>query len=708
MAQVGNTKPPTLPNWLGVGWRRIWDRCSALARDERRASLLALLLLLAVAAVLRSGALFDDRTWGDEDLTLTQAAGFESWAPLPTVFRRSQLHLDRSLPATLTRIARTQPYPPATTLLVMLVRDTPDPILAARLLLGLLGLSVIPIVFFATRALAGSRTALVAAAYVALSSPLTTSAQQVKWYASAMFLATVAGVLLHRISFDERDPRCLWLGYAASLALLAHVHYFGGWILPGHGLVIMTTMRRRRLWQMAALATFVAVCCLPWYAFGAASQAHFARDYFAQLQAASGAFTPDGFAAWTAPLNGRTWLAATAYAAATCLGCMPSLWRTRDVLPIVLLGALFVGRALTSRNPAVRRFAMIACGPLVFAVVGQTLMAWRLGHVVPLTAQYLVLWIPLVMVTVVLGARELYSRGVATRTLVATGMGLCLVLAGFTVAHTHYPTVIRQEGRLCRLREVARLLQEFESDGAAFVFRSDDDAKLLGLFYRGDGLQVVAPAQLPPLPTHIRSLFLVMPDGTISPQRWPGWTNRGAVRSLGCTRVVEFARDETPDAKDSRTGMWLKEVSARDEPGVPRRRELLLVDELVLSQPARQNRARRLAHDALRRRSEQGVVEHAASVSAEHDHVDRLLLGVANDLGRRFALDHDLARGDAALAGLCRSLSQLSARVGRDLVQDLGHRHREQVAGVAHGQRLDDVQQHQLCLVLARKGNAVG
>jgi hypothetical protein len=194
---------------------------------------------------------------------------------------------------------------------------------------------------------------------------------------------------------------------------------------------------------------------------------------------------------------------------------------------------------------------MIACGPLVFAVVGQTLMAWRLGHVVPLTAQYFVLWIPLVLATVVLGARELYGPRAATRTLVAAGVGLCLVLAGVTVAHTHYPAVIKQEGRLCRLREVDRLLRELESGESAFVFRSDDDAKLLGLFYRGDGPQVVAPAQLPPLPTHLRRLFLVMPAGTISPQHWPGWTDRGAARSVGCTRIVEFVRDETPAAQST-------------------------------------------------------------------------------------------------------------------------------------------------------------
>ena len=53
------------------------------------------------------------------------------------------------------------------------------------------------------------------------------------------------------------------------------------------------------------------------------------------------------------------------------------------------------------------------------------------------------------------------------------------------------------------------------------------------------------------------------------------------------------------------------------------------------------------------------------------------------------------------------SLRELGLRVAGDLLEHLGHRHREEVARVADGQVLDHVEEHELGVVLLREGDAV-
>ena len=522
--------------------------------DERRAGLLALVLLLCVAAAFRHGTLFNGRTSADEDWVLLQAHGFETADPLPQVFRRSELHVDRSLLGTLARIARAQNYPPVITLLLMSVRDTADPIFAARLLLGLIALAVIPIVFFATRALAGTLTATIASAYVALSSALTVTAMQIKWYAPAMTLATLAGVLAHRISVAERPSRRVWSGYAATLVLLLHVHYFCSWIVVGHALVFMS-VARGKLGRLAVVAAGVAICCLPWYALGLPGQIQFTRSDWDSLAGVDRAARPEGFAIWAAPLTGASGPAALAYSAGAILGFMPSFWRSRTVLPFILIACLFIARALASREAAVRHFALLACCPPAVAMLGQTLYAFALGHVVPLTAFYFVPWMPLVMTTVILGARDLRASRVAVRTFAATAVGLCLVLATVTVVHSHAPLVIEWNRGLCELRNLARALRLLESKDLAFVFVSDSDARRLTLYYKGDALQAIAPRQLPPLPDHVRRLILVTPEGTSLPRQWEGWMPHGVASNVGCGRLTTFFRADEGAAAEHRPGI---------------------------------------------------------------------------------------------------------------------------------------------------------
>jgi hypothetical protein len=252
--------------------------------------------------------------------------------------------------------------------------------------------------------------------------------------------------------------------------------------------------------------------------------------------------TPEGFDIWAAPLTTTSGLAALTYSAGAILGFVPSLWRSRHMLPVIFLACLLIASALASRNLAVRRFALFSCGPPGVAVLGQTLYALSLGHVAPLTAFYFVPWMPLVMTTVILGARDLCASRVAVRTFAVTAVGLCLALATVTVVHSHVPLAIERSGGVCDLRNLAGVLRSLESEDLAFVFVSERDARRLALYYRGDALQVVASGPLPPVPDCVRQLVLVTPKDVALPQPWDGWTSRGAVRHVDGNRLTEFVR----------------------------------------------------------------------------------------------------------------------------------------------------------------------
>ena len=112
------------------------------------------------------------------------------------------------------------------------------------------------------RRLAGARAGLVAGLVFALVPSVSRFAQEVRFYALATLVATLATLLLLRAL--DRPSALRWLAYAASLALLGYVDVVALSVLAGHavGVVLRSWHHgdRRQLWFIPAVAAGLAAC----------------------------------------------------------------------------------------------------------------------------------------------------------------------------------------------------------------------------------------------------------------------------------------------------------------------------------------------------------------------------------------------------------------------------------------------------------------
>jgi mannosyltransferase len=112
------------------------------------------------------------------------------------------------------------------------------------------------------RRLAGARAGLVAGLVFALVPSVSRFAQEVRFYALATLVATLATLLLLRAL--DRPSALRWLGYAASLALVGYIDVVALSVVAGHiaGAVLRcwNDRDRRELWFLAAVAGGMAAC----------------------------------------------------------------------------------------------------------------------------------------------------------------------------------------------------------------------------------------------------------------------------------------------------------------------------------------------------------------------------------------------------------------------------------------------------------------
>ena len=112
------------------------------------------------------------------------------------------------------------------------------------------------------RRVAGARAGLVAGLVFALVPSVSRFAQEVRFYALATLVATLATLLLLRAL--DRPSALRWLAYAVSLALLGYVDVVALSVLAGHavGVVLRSWHHgdRRQLWFIPAVAAALATC----------------------------------------------------------------------------------------------------------------------------------------------------------------------------------------------------------------------------------------------------------------------------------------------------------------------------------------------------------------------------------------------------------------------------------------------------------------
>jgi mannosyltransferase len=121
------------------------------------------------------------------------------------------------------------------------------------------------------RRLAGARAGLAAGLVFALTPSVTRFAQEIRFYALAVLVATLATLLLLRALDRPSAPR--WTAYAACLALLGYIDLVALSVVAGHaaGAVLRTwhDHDRRQLWFLPATGAGLAAC-LPIVAAGTA------------------------------------------------------------------------------------------------------------------------------------------------------------------------------------------------------------------------------------------------------------------------------------------------------------------------------------------------------------------------------------------------------------------------------------------------------
>lgn len=119
--------------------------------------------------------------------------------------------------------------------------------------------------------LAGRRAGLISGLVFALVPSVSRFAQEVRFYALATLVATLATLLLLRAL--DRPSALRWLSYAASLALLGYIDLVALSVVAGH--VVGAVLRwwperdRRQLWFLPAAAAGLAAC-LPMVLLGSA------------------------------------------------------------------------------------------------------------------------------------------------------------------------------------------------------------------------------------------------------------------------------------------------------------------------------------------------------------------------------------------------------------------------------------------------------
>ncbi|HEY2571418.1 MAG TPA: glycosyltransferase family 39 protein, partial [Solirubrobacteraceae bacterium] len=217
---------------------------ASAVRERRLAAWWPLAALIVLAAALRLATLGEQSFWYDEAYTPVHV-------------------LHSGLGATLRAVVHHENTPPLWYLIAWAdVRLLGDGALALRLPSALAGILTVPVVWAIGQQLAGRRTALIAAAIVAVNPLFVWYSQEARAY--GLFVLTCALAMLCFVrALDEPTPRRM-AAFALAGALALLTHYFAVFLLAAMALWLLrdAAQRRAALAAVAAL-TVVGLALLP-------------------------------------------------------------------------------------------------------------------------------------------------------------------------------------------------------------------------------------------------------------------------------------------------------------------------------------------------------------------------------------------------------------------------------------------------------------
>lgn len=212
------------------------------------ASRIGLLLLLAVAFVLRWELLAARSLWIDEALSLDLADGGPR--------------------AILSASKVSDPHPPGYYLLLWAWHHlVGDGVLASRIPSFVASILAIAGAWRLGCRVSGGMVALGTAGLLALNAFQVVAANEIRQYAILTFLGLAATLNLLSC-LDRANSRGLWVLYGALLALVGYTSYYGFLLILGHAAALLTLSRDRQILGGAGAAGLAFLLCYsPWLPF---------------------------------------------------------------------------------------------------------------------------------------------------------------------------------------------------------------------------------------------------------------------------------------------------------------------------------------------------------------------------------------------------------------------------------------------------------
>jgi mannosyltransferase len=209
-----------------------------LSAAREFASRHALLLIVALAAVVRFATIGVPAYWLDETVTLTDTAG--SFGDIIDAVR----HVEGGPPLYLVVVWAWQ-------------KVFGGSEIGLRSLSALLGTATVPVVYAAARELASRRAGLFAAALTATSPLLIWYSQEVRAYSLLVFLSALS-FLFFIYALQREEPRWLWR-WAIASGLALTTHYFAFALIVPEAICLLLRARASRVKVLLACAGVGAV-----------------------------------------------------------------------------------------------------------------------------------------------------------------------------------------------------------------------------------------------------------------------------------------------------------------------------------------------------------------------------------------------------------------------------------------------------------------